>query len=220
MNRTYGQLPVDLGHFPIKVEETMSYLYMPIKMKDSAVLKVPNRLKVFYPLLARVFERLPYEQYFKNYFYITAKHQLVNPQAWGARGGWHADGFLTNDLNWIWSDSSPTIFNTSEFDITPDHNISLGEFSAQAKHENNVTYSDYTLLELNPYVVHEVAPVTRYFMRTFVKISMSPEKYNLKGNTHNYDFDYSWKMYDRDEVRNHPVYAELSNSDYVPADVA
>jgi hypothetical protein len=29
----------------------------------------------------------------------------------------------------------------------------------------------------------------------------------LKGNSHNYLFDYDWKMWDRDVLRNDPAYA-------------
>ena len=41
--------------------------------------------------------------------------------------------------------------------------------------------------------------------RTFIKVSFSDQKYNLKGNTHNYLFDYEWDMIDRSVSRNDPT---------------
>jgi hypothetical protein len=44
-------------------------------------------------------------------------------------------------------------------------------------------------------------------MRSFLKISLSHQKYNLVGNSHNYLFDYNWDLHDRDTLRNDPAYA-------------
>jgi len=41
-------------------------------------------------------------------------------------------------------------------------------------------------------------------MRTFVKISFSKDKYDLIGNSHNYEMDYKWDMKERKEERNIP----------------
>ena len=40
--------------------------------------------------------------------------------------------------------------------------------------------------------------------RTFFKLSFSKDKYDLKGNSHNYLFDYNWEMRERKENRNIP----------------
>lgn len=36
------------------------------------------------------------------------------------------------------------------------------------------------------------------------KNHVSRDQYNLKGNSHNYKFDYKWEMKDRETARNHP----------------
>lgn len=221
----YGDLPKDLGRYYIEWQENHFSLYLPIKMAGSSDIRIPETLQPFYPLVETVIDRcfdkhfLGCEESFrvKNYLYLTVKHMLVNPEFWGNRGGAHTDGFGTNDINWIWYDENPTEFNNSEFKITDDHNISLREFEEQWDYKNTVTYPECHLLELNPFVVHRVARVTRYMQRTFVKISLSEHKYNLIGNAHNYLFDYEWEMHDRQAVRNLERYKEHQNADYVPA---
>jgi hypothetical protein len=198
----YGREPIVMGTFPIKCDEIFFYQYLPIKMAHNSIVEIPDRLKIFDHLICNCIYEEGYAWLFDKYVYITAKHLFVTPQYWGNRPGYHTDGFMTDDINFIWSDCNPTIFNTSNFNITPDHKQSLIEFETQAIPENEKTYPDNTLLKLDQYVVHKVAPVTEQRFRTFVKISISREKYNLKGNTHNYLFDYKWEMVERGKDRN------------------
>jgi hypothetical protein len=196
----YGQLPIPLGDFPIKCEEIFFYQYLPIKMAGKIEIKIPENLKVFESLITTVYTDI--KDYVGSYIYITAKHLYVTPQYWGNRPGYHTDGFMTDDINYIWSDCNPTIFNKSEFKITPDHLISLKEFEEQALEENEIRYPNNFLLKLDQSVVHKVAPVTESRFRTFVKISVSKKRYNLKGNSHNYLFNYDWAMVERSNDRN------------------
>lgn len=186
----YGQPPTDLGEFKISVTESMFYLYLPIKMYNSMELCIPPRLEQFWPLIEKVrdlyFEKNGPLGWGHRYVYLTVKHMLVNPGFWGNRGGAHCDGFGTTDMNWIWYDKNPTEFNVKNFQVSSDEHISLKQFEEQWSHENTVTYPAFHLLELNPFVVHRVAAVTRYDMRTFVKISTSEHQFNLIGNSHNY----------------------------------
>ena len=225
----YGEPPIDIGEFVIPVTESMFYLYLPIKMAGSYCWQYPKQLEQFWPLMERVRDRYlrvdeglvdlgGSKAWGNRYVYLTVKHMLVNPGFWGNRGGAHCDGFGTTDMNWIWYDKNPTEFNDKHFnDITSDERLSLKQFEEQWDHRQTWTFPAFHLLELNPFVVHRVAAVTRYDIRTFVKISTSEHQFNLIGNSHNYLFDYDWKMYDRQEVRNMTTYG---NSDYVPADVA
>ncbi len=75
----------------------------------------------------------------------------------------------------------------------------------QARSENIRTYPVNTLLRLDQYVIHRVAPNAAPGYRAFVKISVSKARYNLKGNAHNYLLNYEWEMHSRDATRNHPV---------------
>jgi hypothetical protein len=118
--------------------------------------------------------------------------------------GWHCDGFMTDDINYIWYDCDPTIFNTSEFNLTMDDKISIVEMEEQAKENNNIWFPSGSILRLNQYNVHSVAEIKSGHMRTFVKVSFSTDKYNLIGNSHNYKLKYEWDMKPRQIERNIP----------------
>lgn len=217
----YGSKPKILGEFKdIKCQEMMFYMYMPIKMAmtDRIVpsyydphfypyvedLRYDKRLDVFRPLIDAV---VKYEgiNIIDSYVYITAKHTFVSEHNAPNRPGWHSDGYLTDDLNYIFYDKFPTEICIQDFNLTPDHTISLKEMEEQVKEENIITYEPYTLIRLDQYNIHRVPLIKESGMRTFVKITVSKEKYNLIGNTHNHFFDYNWDMKKRDVDRNHPT---------------
>jgi hypothetical protein len=58
---------------------------------------------------------------------------------------------------------------------------------------------------MKPTVIHRVATVVEPGMRTFVKITVSDRRFNLIGNTHNYELDYDWEMHPRQVERNDPA---------------
>ena len=93
---------------------------------------------------------------------------------------------------------------TLHFKITEDCEASLKEFEEQVDIRNIVTYPNKTLLKLTPANIHRVSESKQEGFRTFVKISVSKHKYNLKGNSHNYLLDYDWDMVHRFVERNHP----------------
>lgn len=205
----YGQLPTALGEYKIECKEMMFYQYLPIKMAyDSGVPTYEPRLKCFDSLIAKAMSdflgNYGYLEYTASYFYFTAKYMYQAPNTSYNRMGYHSDGFMTNDINYVWCDKYPTVFNSSKFNLTQDDTLSIAEMEAQAKHENEVTYPENTLLRLDQFNIHKVAFVGVGCMRTFVKISVSKDKYDLIGNSHNYLLDYDWKMKERRPERNIP----------------
>lgn len=86
----------------------------------------------------------------------------------------------------------------------PFDNISLLEMKKQASPFNDVTYKENELLRLNQFNIHKVANVTDEGMRSFLKVSISKDKYDLIGNSHNYLLDYNWEMKERKQERNIP----------------
>lgn len=219
-NRYYGALPEVIGEFPIIFEEICFYQYMPIKLiGNSAQVMIPERLEAFEDMIHVAYNdfRGPITSFAIDardyYIYLTAKHVYVTPEYWGNRPGWHTDGFGTDDINYIWYDKNPTIFSNVPYqNISEDHELSMKEFENQ-RYSHRVrkititdkTYPCNTLLKLDRFVVHKVAPVTESGFRTFVKITFSKNKYNLKGNTHNYLLNYKWEMKERGSSRNHPT---------------
>lgn len=220
----YGKLPKDLGLCDLKAfEEVMYYLYLPLKLAGTErIPAIPHRLRPIAPLLLAIFNDLRKDfdanAWKDNNIYITAKRMYCGQGTTPNRPGWHADGFGTEDLNYVWYDCVPTVFNTSEFKITEgDHVKSLLEFDAQALPENDVVFPVRHLLRLDPHVVHRVADVpAEQVMRTFIKISVSKDRYNLKDNSRNPDLPTGWTYYDRAKVRNDP--ASTQKDSYTPTD--
>lgn len=207
MNK-YGELPKDLGHYNVDIREMLFYQYLPIKFPGKMYPIYEQRLKCFDKLVGAIcchfIAEYGLNRYTNSYVYLTAKHLYQLPGCSFNRLGWHSDGFLTEDINYIWSDKSPTIFNYSDFNLTLDDSISLIEMSEQAQLNKNVTYPENRLLRLNQYNIHKVNDSNFEGMRSFLKISFSDTIYDLEGNTHNYELKYVWKMRSREVERNIP----------------
>lgn len=205
----YGQLPISLGIHKVLATEMMFFQYLPIKMAGDNIPKMEPRLDVFRELVGvcccDYIGRNGLDAYVASYVYLTAKHLYQSAGCSFNRMGYHSDGFMTDDINYIWCDKDPTVFNTSEYALTQHHEFSLTEMDIQSMKENEIKYADYELLRLDQFNIHKVADVTTGGMRTFFKLSVSKEKYNLIGNSHNYLLNYSWEMQPREEIRNHPT---------------
>lgn len=204
----YGELPKELGIFEVECKEMMFYQYLPIKMPNETQPIYEQRLKCFDKLIGAIccdfIGEFGLDNYVESYVYLTAKHLYQMPNCSFNRMGWHSDGFLTDDINYIWCDKYPTIFNKTYFDLPLNDLLSVEEMEKQAMPFNDVTYKENQLLRLNQFNIHKVAPIQKGGMRTFLKVSISKDKYDLIGNSHNYLLDYDWQMKQRNEVRNIP----------------
>jgi hypothetical protein len=74
------------------------------------------------------------------------------------------------------------------------------------------TYPVNTLLRLDEHVIHAVAPCETAGWRTFVKVSVSDQKYLLAGNSINHDLATHWTYVPRETERNCPL-APLKGGD-------
>jgi hypothetical protein len=204
----YGQLPKQLGIFEVECKEMMFYQYLPIKMPNDIQPIYESRLKCFDRLIGVIccdfIGEFGLDKYIASYVYLTAKFLYQMPNCSFNRMGYHSDGFLTDDVNYVWCDKHPTIFNNSDFKLTLDDGISMAEMDAQAIKENEITYHENSLLRLNQFNIHKVSDIKEGSMRSFLKISISNDKYDLIGNSHNYLLDYSWQMKQRKSERNIP----------------
>ena len=122
----FGDLPKSLGIQKIECKEMMAYLYLPIKLANQETFRIEKRvLENFYSLIVDCIIDFKTEfgkhEFEASYIYLTIKHLFVSPGCDANRPGWHSDGFLTDDINYIWSSNHPTIFNHSDFNLTPDH---------------------------------------------------------------------------------------------------
>jgi hypothetical protein len=204
----YGELPKVLGEFKVECKEMMFYQYLPIKMPLDVNPVYEDRLKCFDKLVGAIccdyIGEYGLDNYVNSYVYLTAKFMYQMPNCSFNRMGWHSDGFLTDDINYIWCDKYPTIFNKSNFILSPDDTLSIQEMEMQADPLNDVTYNENQLIRLNQFNIHKVAPVKVGGMRTFLKVSISKDKYDLIGNSHNYLLNYDWEMKQRKDQRNIP----------------
>lgn len=203
----YGQLPASLGQHPVRIPEMMFYQYLPIKL-PGGVVAYEDRLRCFTPLIGacncNFVGTRGLGRFTDSYIYLTAKYMYQSPGASFNRPGWHSDGFMTDDINYVWSDCCPTVYNTSEFRLTLDDHDSLEEMQEQADPANDVTFPDDTLLRLDQFNIHRVGEIPRVTLRGFFKLTFSLDKYDLDGNAKNYLLGYDWKMRTREQCRNIP----------------
>lgn len=193
----YGAEPIVITSGELKPGEMCFVQYLPIKMPGSLEIRIPRSLEWVTPLMDFVDFGLG------DHVYLTAKNMFVTPDNMGNRPGWHTDGFGTNDRNWIWCNRDHTEICVQDFSIREDHDLSLIDMAEQAQEENVRAYPDNTFLLCDDKVVHRVPVGKQPGFRTFVRFSVSPDRYNLFGNAHNDLFHYNWEMQPRDLERNH-----------------
>lgn len=205
----YGKLPAVVGNYCLSEDVEMMFVqYLPIKLKGQFFFQLDERLSPFRRILYAA--KLDYcvlygiEEFENSYVYLTLKSMYQSPNNSFNREGWHSDGFLTNDINYIWSDKNPTIFCKGDFDLTLDDTISLDEMRQQAHSKETVEFNNGDLLRLDQFNIHKVGNCKQSGIRNFLKISISKDQYNLKGNAHNYKLNYKWDMIDRKIERNIP----------------
>lgn len=198
----YGAKPVDLGRVDISPSEMMFWLYCPIKLPKGDYV-IPDNLCQFKPIISEVNEAVDVTD---MHVYITAKTLWVTQENAGNRRGWHSDGFMTDDLNFIWSDTKGTLFwePSETVSFTQDHSASLSEMEAVAEAGPHAVYPDKHLLLLDETVIHRVADFDSPGMRTFVKVSVSRHQYRLKGNSINHALCPDWEYIERRVERNAP----------------
>ncbi len=208
----YGAAPKNLGQMDFDTSEMMFWLYCPIKTPGMTFEELPPNLAKFQPLIDKVFDDVyddfgP-EHWINGYVYLSAKTIYVSEAAPGNRLGWHSDGFLTNDLNYIWADMNPTLFLPlpEMVSFTADHNAALDEMEQlSVEHYDRITtYPEKSLLRLDQTVLHAVNPCAQAGLRTFLKVSISDKPYALKGNSINYALPHPTPEEVRQAERNCP----------------
>lgn len=210
-----GNLPTDLGLIDINPTEMMFWLYCPIKLPNTSSMSIPANLRHFSPILEKVWEDLstPFLSgrqslpvWRDSYVYLTAKTLFVSGDYIGNRPGWHCDGFGTDDMNYIWYDSAPTDFLKCEstFNVSDDCSESMISMEAAADFGKHIQYPNKHLLKLDPTVIHRSPVIFKAGIRTFVKVSLSKDIYNLEGNSINHNLPLKTEFLPRGIERNHP----------------
>ncbi|SEG75577.1 hypothetical protein [Sphingobacterium lactis] len=209
--KIYGSEPIEIASDVIVDNSEMYfYQYLPIHLKETVRFAVPERLNNLRSII-----NLCCYDFGKNidanlngyYIYLTAKCLYVPSGENLNRFGWHCDGFMTEDINYIWCDCIPTEYVTGEFELVQDHEESIDQMNRLFYHSEPLKCKPNSIYRLDEKVIHrcDYNRSRNAILRHFVKVSFSKEKYNLKGNSHNYLLDYDWEMKERDAHRNHPV---------------
>lgn len=212
----YNKPPKNIGEFNIDVEEYFSYTYLPIKLANQTHTTVEERLRIFHPIIGRVccdfVGEYGLDRFVNCNLYLTAKNQYQRKGSGFNRPGWHSDGFGTNDISYIWSNKQPTIFNSTEFDLSNDDVLSMEEMNQQANPLNDYSYPNNSVLRMDQFSIHKVGEYEEGD-RSFIKLCFSEDIYSLKGNAINYELDYTWTYTPRGKERNIPQAINLNNND-------
>lgn len=205
--KIYGTAPIDLGKVDLSPTEMMFWLYVPIKMRNSLQIVLPPNLVQFYPIVQACWDATDALLWRDRYVYLTAKTLWVTNDNPAQRRGWHCDGFMTDDLNYIWYDSEPTVFAVPEqlVAFTQEHKAALREMDFIGEQSPPVTYPLKHLLRLDHTVLHRVGDFGAPGMRSFVKLSVSQYPFNLVGNSINHDLAPDWTYAHRSVERNPEV---------------
>ncbi len=208
-----GDPPKDLGLIELESSEMMFWMYLPISVPQSHSFILPDNLKQFGELVLAVRDDDP-SAFFLRYAYLTVKTLWVEGDYIGNRPGWHIDGYGTEDVNYIWADRAPTLFLSQknrwmlsdECDLSLHQMAKIGRYAEAYKHVGLRTYPDKHLLRLDNKVLHRSPTNFEPGYRTFVKVSLSHDRYNLKGNAVNHLLpETHWPLVDRRTERNHPA---------------
>lgn len=207
MSRLYGKPPINLGLVDLSPTEMMFWHDCPIKLNGSDRVVLPPNLEQFLPIVQACRLYCDPAKWLESYVYICAKTLWVTQDKPGNRPGWHSDGFMTDDLNYVWSDRNGTLFWTPDelVSFTQDHTTSLMEMEAACEEGPHTTYPNKNLLLLDQSVMHRVADILTPGMRCFVKVSVSRYKYNRVGNSINHGLHTGWDYVPRSETRNAPA---------------
>jgi hypothetical protein len=201
--RKYGNMPIDFGHFVNPNPEMMFWMYCPISLPGMTGVCIPETLSD-YKFMVDI--ALANEDWHGKYVYITAKTLHVTPDNMGNRKGWHSDGFGTNDINYIWGDECPTEFLDANglFALSSDHLKSMEEMQEVSDRAASEvwTYEKGHILRLDPSVIHRVADQGYTGFRSFAKVTISDNKFDLAGNSVNHALAPGWVYTPRTESRN------------------
>lgn len=229
--RNYGDEPAIVCYLGVDGwHEYMHYLYLPVIINGLYNPTLPKRLEFLRTMLDRALRDAADIGFYRRYVYVTVRRGFATPDTPLNRPGWHCDGFGTDDLNYIWSSRWPTRFAIQDFaDVSTDHTISMQQFELEVDDDCIQTYDPHEgefhiappLLRLSPFVVHSTPLIPHPGgERSFVKISFSDDKYNLRGNSHNHLLNYEWTMHDRAELRNDPAFAGRDSGPQLDGDGA
>lgn len=210
-SKFYDGSPREICNWEVDNSEFMLWLYLHVKLPFGKVM-LPDNVKKFNGILDIVKGSLDSvdNKWKESYIYLTIKSMVVSEDNVGQRLGWHSDGFMTEDLNYIWSDVKDltTRITSGVLNLTQCHSKSLQEMEDYKDYLLELSYQvkENTVYLLNESVLHEAVRPTKPVFRNFVKVTVSDKLYKLDGNSVNHLLgDYlPNSLVKRNETRNCP----------------
>lgn len=165
--------------------EFMMWLYCPIKTPCSEII-VPDNLSTWLPIVDVLESKGLLDG---KYVYLTVKSGIITPSCTMQRDGWHSDGFLSSDKNYIWSDCNTTLFSYLNVELSLNHEESLIEMEKLNTQLLELSYKSCpnTLYALTENHIHKPDTPEDVMFRNFVKVSVSDHVYTHNGMSRNYD---------------------------------
>lgn len=214
--------PASLGSYYLQTEEQMNYLYYPVAMRecDTGVdfwrgIRLEPRME---PALQFVYEcwhwamrNLTLFDPKAYYCYLSMKIGFATTENPLNRPGWHIDAWgHPEDHNFVWADEFPTRYITGNlYDVPDDDAGALKAFEVAGRRAEDIdAVHEVQRGSINYFhqtCVHATPIISKPGMRKFLKVSLSPHRYNLSGNSKNSLLVYDWPMADRQVTRNDPV---------------
>lgn len=192
--------------------EFCNIVYMCIKQAGCSEYHIPDNIKsLVESVISDVYTLSPklYNDDWTRYCYVTIKKMYVQPEGFGNRDGWHIDGYLSDQDNFIWSDcrATPTEVAIGEFDIADNHEQSLNDMKHIASSRFHQQLNTNTLYEMHQECVHRPTAnkTENSVLHTFIKITYSKEMFNCIGNAWNYKIPHIRPTVKRGNIRNHTV---------------
>lgn len=192
--------------------EFCNIVYMCIKDIDSSEYQVPDNIySLVSSVISDIYKLSPslYNDDWTKYCYLTIKKMYIQPNSYGNREGFHIDGFLSDQQNFIWSDceATPTEVALGNFMLSDDHEKSLDEMTLQASNMIKQTLSTNVLYDMNQSCVHKPSNnrADKAVLRTFIKVTYSKDLFNCYGNAWNYKLPHIKPSTQRSDIRNHTV---------------
>ena len=192
--------------------EFCNIVYMCIKQAGSSEYSIPDNLKeLVHSVICDIYTLNPklYDNDWTKYCYLTIKKMYVQPNSYGNREGFHIDGFLSDQENFIWSDceETPTEVSIGKFELSKSHETSLTEMVIQASYNFTEQLKPLHLYDMNQSVVHRPTKNlnSEAVLRTFIKVTYSKELFNCVGNAWNYKLPHIKPVIKRNQSRNHTV---------------
>lgn len=200
------------AEYDVESLEFCNVVYMCIKQAGISEYSIPDNLKELVDsVISDIYTLSPelYDNDWTKYCYLTIKKMYVQPNSFGNREGFHIDGFLSDQENFIWSDceATPTEVSIGKFELSNNHETSLTEMMVQASYNFTEQLKSFNLYDMNQSIVHRPTKNlnNEAILRTFIKVTYSKELFNCVGNAWNYKLPHIKPSVARNQNRNHTV---------------